>query len=60
MGRPVRAAASVEDALAEEVAEDVAEEVEDGSEVEEESVVDEVSVVEEEPGNLTPKSCAAT
>lgn len=56
LGRPVRAAASVAEALAEELVEVV----EDDSVVEEDAVVDEVSVVEEEPGNLTPKSCAAT
>ena len=60
LGRPDRAAASLDDALAELLVEVVADVVEDDSVVEEDSVEEDVSVVEETPGNLTPKFCAAT
>lgn len=60
MGRPLRAAASLDDALAELVVEDVADVVEDNSLVEEDDVVDDASVVEAAPGSLTPKPCATT
>ena len=60
LGRPVRAAASVDEALAEALADGVGEVVEDDSVVEDDFVVEDVSIVESEPGNLTPRSCAAT
>lgn len=66
LGRPVKAAASVEDALAEELAEVVDDDPVEDALAEEEDVaevvvdVDDASVVEEAARNLMPRSSAAT